>query len=115
MPNIDLLKPAIKQINKIKKEDFSIGVGAPTGLNQGIPSSGDAIGVMPMAMSISKPTIRPNHRPSMVSTKPLKKKKRKLLTTTIHQTKTPVMQEKQEITISFPKMTSFSEYIKDKL
>jgi hypothetical protein len=114
MPKIDLLKPAIKQINKIKKEDFSIDVGAPAGLNQGIPSSGDAIGVMPIAMPMSKPTIRPNHIPLMVNTKPFKKKKRKLLTT-IHQTKTPVMQEKQEITISFPKMTSFSEYIKDKL
>lgn len=35
----------------ILEEDFGIGVGAPCGLDQGIPHGGDCIGVMPVRMS----------------------------------------------------------------
>lgn len=94
MSKIDLLKPAI---NQIKKEDFTIGVGAPTGLNQGIPTSGDAIGVMPV----------------LVGSTPIKHKKRKIITNKRVLNNHSIINDNY-VDITFPKIKSFIDFIKDK-
>ncbi len=89
---VDLLKPAKDQI---QNEDFTIGVGAPTGLNQGIPTSGDGIGVMPV----------------LVGNKPQKRKKfkEKPINNEI-----PIVKDSIQI-IKLPKLEkTFIEYIKEK-
>lgn len=50
-------------------EDFSMGVGAPLGLDQGIPHSGDCKGVMPVRMQFVKST---GTKPNPKFAKPLK-------------------------------------------
>lgn len=46
-----------RDVGRALNEDFTTGVGAPTGLNQGIPMSGDAKGVFaPMSMALVRRT-----------------------------------------------------------
>lgn len=91
---VDLLKSAKDQI---QNEDFIIGVGAPTGLNQGIPTSGDAIGVMPVLVG-DKPQKRK-----------IRKNKEKLINTEI-----PIIKDSVCV-IKLPKLEkTFIEYIKEK-
>lgn len=73
----------------ILEEDFGIGVGAPCGLDQGIPHGGDCIGVMPVRMGgcarrmMPPPPPPPRYSPLFAAHMPgywlrqIKKKKKK--------------------------------------
>ena len=77
-----MLKSYIKKVKAIQddevNEDFSMGVGAPCGLDQGIPHGGDCKGVAMVKWGQSAPTgIKAAHYPQYWLNQLQKKKKKK--------------------------------------
>lgn len=81
--SIRMLKDYLKKVKAIQddevNEDFSMGVGAPCGLDQGIPHSGDCKGVAMVKWGQSAPTgVKAAHYPQYwLNQLPKKKKKKK--------------------------------------
>ena len=81
--SIPMLKSYMKKVKAIQddevNEDFSMGVGAPCGLDQGIPHSGDCKGVAMVKWGQSAPTgVKAAHYPQYwLNQLPKKKKKKK--------------------------------------
>jgi len=78
--------------------------GAPTGLNQGIPSSGDGIGVMPVLVG-AKPTKRKRNKKNNTEMREEKE--------IIEETETQI--NKKICNIKLPKLEkSFIEYVRER-
>jgi hypothetical protein len=81
--SMGMLKSYMKKVKAIQddevNEDFSMGVGAPCGLDQGIPHSGDCKGVAMVKWGQSAPTgVKAAHYPQYwLNQLPKKKKKKK--------------------------------------
>lgn len=81
--SIPMLKSYMKKVKAIQddevNEDFSMGVGAPCGLDQGIPHGGDCKGVAMVKWGQSAPTgVKAAHYPQYwLNQLPKKKKKKK--------------------------------------
>ena len=80
--SIRMLRDYLKKVKAIQddevNEDFSMGVGAPCGLDQGIPHGGDCKGVAMVKWGQSAPTgIKAAHYPQYWLNQLSKKKKKK--------------------------------------
>lgn len=80
--SLRMLKSYMKKVKAIQddevNEDFSMGVGAPCGLDQGIPNSGDCKGVAMVKWGQSAPTgVKAAHYPQYWLNQLTKKKKKK--------------------------------------
>ena len=81
--SLRMLKSYLKKVKEIQdaevNEDFSMGVGAPCGLDQGIPHGGDCKGVAMVKWGQSAPTgVKAAHYPQYwLNQLPKKKKKKK--------------------------------------
>ena len=81
--SLGMLKSYMKKVKAIQddevNEDFSMGVGAPCGLDQGIPHGGDCKGVAMVKWGQSAPTgVKAAHYPQYwLNQLPKKKKKKK--------------------------------------